>query len=205
MTDQPVSIWMTIGEIAERDGISKQAVSRQVAKMIEEHDIPVQRDARGRVARVALAHWERHRQLFVNPAKRPVPAEPAASAEVGEARDEKSFNEARRRNEWLKLDSGMIDRAERLGRLIPVERYTAALETCGREIKLIIERLQNRADDLALAVGKEGVHGLRVALRNVAFDLCNEIADRLAAISAEAPKFDPAIHHDDGPKSGPDA
>ena len=48
-------------------------------------------------------------------------------------------------------------------------------------------RLPNQADDLSLAAAKEGIHGLRSALRKVAFDINSAIADKMAEIGASAP------------------
>ncbi len=54
-------VMLSPGEIATREGVSKQAISKTVKRLIEEHhDLPVERDARGRIVRVSLAHLERH-------------------------------------------------------------------------------------------------------------------------------------------------
>ena len=67
------------------------------------------------------------------------------------------------------------------------------LENSGREIQSTVARLPNSADDLALAVSKEGAHGLRVALREKAFELNTKIAELLANLAVQAREHDPAI------------
>ena len=45
-------------------------------------------------------------------------------------------------------------------------------------INLAVDRLPNAADDLAAAVAREGSHGLRVALKDLAVKLRGELANR---------------------------
>jgi phage terminase Nu1 subunit (DNA packaging protein) len=197
MADEAPKVMWSIGQIAERDGISKQAVSKIVMKLVAQHGMPVERDGRGRVAKVALAHWDRHRGQFTNPAKKPAREEvqdaPDSAAAARDRLSKDSFDEARRQGEWLKVDAARIERQERLGRLVRADRLAAALEIAGREIQSVISRLPNRADDMATAVTKEGVHGLRVYLRELAFEIGTEIAKKLEAASASAPKQDEVI------------
>jgi hypothetical protein len=63
----------------------------------------------------------------------------------------------------------------------------------GGEVQAIIKRLPNKADALALAVSKEGVHGVRSLLRQIAFEMSNEIADKLEQIAQTSPESDPLI------------
>jgi phage terminase Nu1 subunit (DNA packaging protein) len=184
------AVMVTIKELAELAGVSKQAVSRKVQQLVAEHGVPVEHDTRGRVARVSLAHWQRYHQDYGNPAKqRPRAAEPFSSREWLSD----SFDEARRRNEWLKHDTAMIEMQEKAGQLVRLDKLTEALGVVGREIKAIIYRLPNRADDLAISVGREGTSGLRTALRSVAFDMSTLIADQLASIAEAAPESDRQI------------
>lgn len=188
----PRVMW-TIGQIAERDGISKQAVSKVVKALVEGHDVPVERDSRGRLARISLAHYEHHRSQFANPAKVAAPR-PAAPEEPTPRSD--SFEEARRQGEWLKIERERIRHQEELKQLVRADRLGEALDICGREIQAVVARLPNKADDVAVAVSKEGVHGVRILLRDIAFELNSAIADLLEGIAAKAPKTDPVIGED---------
>ncbi|MBY2911368.1 hypothetical protein [Rhizobium leguminosarum] len=193
MTD----VMWSIAQIAERDGVSKAAVSKAAKKLIEDKpDTPVDRDSQGRIMRLSLAHYDHHRQRHVNPAK--AKAEIRAPDQTGDAGAPKedpssSFDEARRQTEWLKLGRERIRHQEELGQLLRSDKIDQALRTAGLEIQAVIKRLSNRADDLALAVSKEGVHGARVLLRTIAFEMGNEIADRLEAVSKTAPRMDDLI------------
>lgn len=198
VTDEKLVMW-SIAQIAERDGVSKAAVSKAVKKLTDDRtDTPVQRDGQGRVMLVSLAHYDEYRQRFVNPAKATAPIRSISSMSGGASTDPSdSFDEARRQNEWLKLGRERIKHQEDLKQLIRKDKQEEANRHIAREIQQIVKRLQNHADQLALAVSKEGVHGARVLLRTIAFELGNAIADRLVDVSSEAPENDPVIEDED--------
>lgn len=183
------TLMATPAEVASRDGVTKQAVTKIVRRLVDEHDLPVDRDRRGRVVRFSLAHYDHYRGEFassekVAAARREKPAAPTENSST-------SRDEALRQEAWLKVGREKIRRQEEIGQLIRADRTREALTICGREIQASIARLQNKADDMALAVSKEGAHGLRVLLRQISFDINTEIADRLAAI------VETAADHDD--------
>ncbi len=199
MTDDYLVMW-SIGQIAERDGVSKAAVSKAAKKLLEErNDTPVERGSQGQVMKISVAHYDEYRQRFVNPAKATAPIRSLSNAGgTGiPINASESFDEARRQAEWLKVGRERIRHQEELGQLVRKDILEAAVKSIGLEIQRLIGRLQNSADDVALAVSREGVHGARTALRKVAFDLGNQIADKLASIADAAPAQDDTIEVDE--------
>lgn len=198
-------LMLTISEIAQRHKVSKQAVSKAVRKLVEAGGVPVERDGQGRIVRVSLAHYEHARERFLDPSRTRAETDGPAVAPVvqalpggqgpGDGRDPRSdsFEEAKRLNEWLKYERESIRHKAEAGALVRADKLTEAVTLAGREIQAVVARLQNRADDLALAVSREGAHGLRVKLRQVAFDLSTEIAEKLAAIADAAPTADDLV------------
>ncbi len=191
------TVMMTLSEIAERDGISRQAISKTVRELVDKHDkIPVERDGRGRIARVSVGHIDHYRDKFQNPAKvlasRPSPSEdkPKRDGAPPIEQEGDSFEEARRLNEWLRYSRLKLQHDEACGRLISADTVAAALDSLGREAQAIIARLPNHADDLSGPFAKEGVHGLRTALREVAHQINLSIAKRFEEIAASAPERD---------------
>ena len=183
------TVMVAPGEVASRDGVTKQAVTKLVRRFVEEHDLPVERDGRGRIVRFSLAHYDHFRGEFASSEK--VAAARKERAPAPPANSSTSRDEALRQEAWLKVTREKLRRQEEIGQLIRADRTREALIVCGREIQSSIARLQNRADDMALAVSREGAHGLRVLLRQIAFELNSEIADRLGKI------VDDAAEHDD--------
>lgn len=195
MNDPSLIMWSAV-EIANRDGVSKQAVSKQIKALIDaKPETPVEVDGRGRVMKVSVAHYDEFRQRFVNPLKASAPLRSidgeAPQTPMAPAGD--SLEEARRQSEWLKVGREKIRHQEELGQLVRKDMIAEAVRVSGTEIKTVMGRLQNRADDIALAVSREGVHGVRVLLRKIAFDLGNEVADKLGAIAEVAPATDALI------------
>lgn len=194
MMDGGLIMW-SIGQIAARDKVSKPAISKQIKKLIEaKAGTPIEFDGQGRVLKVSLAHYDEYRQRYVNPAKATAPIRAIDDAPSDPPVNKAdSFEEAKRQSEWLKLGRERIRHQEQLGQLVRSDRLGEAVRTVGGEIKTVVARLQNRADDIALAVSKEGVHGARVLLRKIAFELGNEIADKVLEIAAVAPVTDDLI------------
>ena len=186
MHDSAHVMW-SIGEIAKRDGISKQAVAKKVAKLIEQHDLPVRRDGRGRVALVSVAHFDHHLGLFANSAKTPVRPDGKPTL------DNESRDEALRQSAWLDLDRARLKHLKEAGELLRADRQRDAMMVAGRTIQSEVNRLSNRADDLATAVAKSGSHGARLLLRQISVEINTKIADALTHIAAEAPALDPPI------------
>lgn len=191
----------SLGQIAERDGVSKPAISKQIKKLIEaKPETPSELDGLGRVLKISLAHYDEYRQRFVNPAKAtaPIRSIDTASPSAPAIPPGDTFDEARRQSEWLKVGRERIRHQEEIGQLVRKDRLSDAVKVAGTEIKTVVNRLQNKADDLALAVSREGVHGVRVLLRKIAFDLGNEIADKLGVIAEAAPEMDSLIEDIEG-------
>lgn len=180
-------VMWSAADIAARDGVTKQAVSKTIqAVLAVMKDVPVDRDGRGRVLRISLAHYDHHRERFMNPAK-------MGATAVEKTFQGDSFEEAKRQAEWMRVSRDKIRLDEEASNLVRADKVNEAVRSIEHEIALIVHRLPNHADDLAAIVSKEGVHGVRVALRTIAFDLSNEIGDRLDAMAAEAPEHDPLI------------
>lgn len=195
-------VMWSVAQIAARDGVSKPAVSKTVKKLTEARpETPIERGAQGQVLRVSLAHYDEYRQRHVNPAKATAPLrspdgsnEPRGSGDAGRLpRDEESFDEARRQAEWLKVGREKIRHQEDASQLIRKDKQEQAAAAIGGQIQAIVRRLPNKADEVALAVSKEGVHGARVLLRQIAFEIGNQIADKIEEIAEAAPEFDPLI------------
>lgn len=195
-------VMASIAQIAARDGVSKPAVSKTVKRLLEERkETPVERGSQGQVLGISLAHYDHYRQRHVNPAKATAPIRSVDGRSAGDAppqlRSEDSFEEARRQSEWLKVGREKIRHQEECGELLRKDRTSEAVAMAGAELQAVIKRLPNRADEIALAVSKEGVHGVRVLLRQVAFEIGNEMADKLVKIAEAATETDPLIEDED--------
>lgn len=169
----------TISQVAERDGVSRQAVSKSVRRLAEENGLAVDRDGQGRITALNIADYDALRGRFADPSKAQAPA-PAR----GEGEDGESYNEALRRKTWYEAERRRIDLDTLKGELIEVRKITEALSIAAEEIVRLVDRLPNLADDLAAAVAREGSHGGRVVLRQHAARLRAEISASLQVLAA---------------------
>jgi predicted transcriptional regulator len=173
----PLALLMTVSEIAERDGVSKQAVSKRVKGFIEQHGLAVELDGQGRVARVNVAQYDHLRDRHGDPSKdqRPDQAPPAPAADsYEEALRLKTHYEAVRRG--LELD-------EHIGKLVRVDELVKAADEIGAKVAQVIGSLDDEAEKFAVALDRDGVHGLRVLLKQTKFRLLTETADALSALA----------------------
>lgn len=179
----PRAVMWSIKQIAERDGVSRPAISQAVSRLVKQHGLTVERDGQGRVSAVNVAEFDHLRGQYRDPTKdqRPEPPAPAAGP------SSESFDEASRQKEWLAVERAKITLAETKGELISAAGVANALVNAGADIARILDRLVNATDDLANAVAREGVHGLRVALKKQAGRMRTEIADALAKVATDAP------------------
>lgn len=191
-------VMLSLGAIAERDGISKQAVSKAVNALVDKHGLPVQRDNRGRISGVSVAHYDHYRGHFGNGAMSQAPrVEPTDEGGGGGGANSRggpnSRDEALRQQAWIDLHRKKIAQAEEDGKLVRADILATALTVAGKTIQGEVNRLANRADDLALAVSKEGTSGARMVLRKIAAELNERIANALSQVAEQAPENDETV------------
>ncbi|UNJ22041.1 terminase small subunit [Microcystis phage vB_MweS-yong2] len=199
MTDVDASVYMTAAQIAERDGVSRQAVSKHVARLVERHALDVKRDGSGRVMAINVAHYDRLLNRFGDSAqrRRPPPAATPTTADAEPAprplRDEGAGTLDQARIKKLAYDTELQRLAldEMRGRLVRHDLLVEALQRLGEEIARAVD-LTQFCDDFAAAFARNGAHGLRVELKRRTVTIRTALADQCAALALAAPTSDPA-------------
>lgn len=109
-------------------------------------------------------------------------AQNRASASVQDAvRD--TLDEAKKRQAWLTLERTSLELAAQKKMLVRIEQLEQALDTVGGELAAMLDRLPNRADDLAAAHSQDGMQGLRIGLKKLGIQLRAQAAEILSRIS----------------------
>lgn len=180
----PAVMWSPL-QVAERDGVSKQAVARKARQLAERHGLTVERDTVGRIKKFNVVQYDQLRGKLDDPAHRQAGKAKPAPASAVPAAD--SYDEARRQNAWLDAERSRLALDEARGRLVPVDGVRDAISAAGDAIAAVIDRLPNAADDLAAIVGRDGAHGARVELTKEAARLRTEIAAALRNALGGAP------------------
>lgn len=171
-------------DMAAELGVSPQAVSKKLKKILVENDVPVERDSRGRIVSFSKADYLLYLETFANPQQTPK-QKPSDLAPLTNSRDE-----ALRQTAWIDLRKKDLQLQLERGALVRADVVTEAMEKIGRKVQSIINRLPNKADDLALVVTQSGVSGLRNQLKEISFLLCDEVAAELSQMEIEAPEED---------------
>ncbi|MEW6257413.1 MAG: hypothetical protein AB1592_15775 [Pseudomonadota bacterium] len=184
----PRLLMWTVTQIAERDGVSKQAISKRVREMAESQSLTVERNGQGHITAVNVAEYDHLRGRYADPSKAQAPSRPTPP--TGPVNQNDSYDEALRQKTWHEAERRRLELAELKGELVRKDMVDAALSQVGERIVQVIDRLPRIADDIAAAVAKDGTHGARVILKAQASRLRDEIAKELATLAADAPEQD---------------
>lgn len=177
----PRAVMLSVAAIATRDGVSKAAISRKVKQLVNKHGLVVERDGQGRVSAVNVAQYDELRGRYGDPSKSQVPTAPTAQAKPSE-----TYDEALRQRTWIEAERSRIRLAQEKGELVEAAALATALGECGGAISRVVDRMLGRCDDLAAAVAKDGVHGLRVLMKKMIFEQKSEIANVLESVAVKS-------------------
>lgn len=194
MTAVAREVMLPLKDIAARDKVSRQAISKQVARLVEHHGLEVARDGRGRVCAVNIVHFDDLRSRFGDSSKvshsGPPDRDPPADPGPGRGEDA-TLDGARRIKLVHETELLRLRLAEDSGQLIRMDVMSEALTRLAEEIGRVVDLLQH-ADTIAAAAGR-GLPELRLTLKRLNIETRTKIADRCAAIAAAAPQKDDAL------------
>lgn len=194
MTAVASDLWLSLKAIADRDQVSRQAISKQVARLVEHHGLEVSRDGRGRVCAVNIVHFDDLRRRYGDASKvtrggatdRPPASEPGR-----EPGSDATLDGARRIKLVHETELMRLRLAEERGQLVRMDLMTDALTRLAEEIGRTVDLLQH-TDTIAAAAGR-GLHELRITLKRLTTQTRTAIADQCASVATVAPQKDDAL------------
>lgn len=206
--DNGEGLWLSISDLARLRGITKGPLSRRVKRLEEGGFIATKTGERGAklinvaefdraaertIDAVRAQNGRRARKRLVLVVDDAADADKTHAPSVGDDGDD-DFSPVLAKEQARKVayqaDLAKLQRDEKLGKLLPIEKIADAAASCADALNRVIDQLPARADEIASAVAKEGEAGARAFLRSVARDMRERMADemqRLAAMSGEAP------------------
>lgn len=193
MTGVASEVMWAVTRIAERDGVTRQAISKQVARMVEHHKLDVSRDSRGRVSAVNIVHFDDLRRRFGDSGKTraPEPERPAAPPEPEQpAGSDATLDGARRIKLVHETELLRLRLAEDAGDLLRKDMIEAGLDRLAEEIGRIVD-LPQHADVIAAAAVK-GLRELRIVLKRLTDEMRSAISNHAAEVAEAAPQRDEA-------------
>ena len=193
----PHEAMLTVSEIAERDGISRQAVSKRVKDLVAKHGLTTRRAPNGSVLAVNVVQYDLLRERFGDQSQVRVRKDPAPIPSAPPVVDSKSYDEATRRRAWLEMEKRRLEVAELRGKLIRADKYAEAVGRCGAELVSVIELLPQKADALSVELKCDDVHQVRLALKRLAYEMRADLAKKFEALAEAAPELDEPIDFDE--------
>lgn len=176
---------LTIGAIAARDQITRQAVAKMVKALVERHNLPVEYDRRGRVSGVDVATYDRLRGQHGQSSQVRHPSPSLASTETNDA----TIDGARRLKTIEETRLLRMKVAAEAGNTIRRDRHEEAMARLGEEIARCVD-LMPFIDRLAAAHSQRDMHSLRVEAKKVTTEIRARISDACAGAAMAAPERD---------------
>lgn len=199
--DAPPEVMWSVSRVADRDGISKQAVSKRVRDLAERHALQVERNGMGAITALNVVQYDLLRSRYGDPSKAQAPPRPEEGEEGDEpapartpaAPSRNSYEEATRQKAWFDVEKRRLEAAELRGLLIRRDLYEAAVGTCSDEMVRVIDLLPQEADALAVELGLDDVHLVRIALKGLARRLRVKLSKAFETLQAGAPALDEPV------------
>lgn len=196
MTAVASEVMWSVSRIAERDKVTRQAISKQVARLIQHHSLDVARDGRGRVSAVNIVNFDDLRRRFGDSGKAHEPQPRAPAAKTDPTTDE-TLDGARRLKLVYETESIRLRLAEESGQLVRMDVMTDALTRLGEEMARVVD-LPQHADAIAAAAGRS-LHELRIVLKRLTTEMRTALADHCARVALAAPPKDEALQPEGQP------
>lgn len=176
---------LTIGAIAERDQITRQAVAKMVKTLVERHNLPVEHDRRGRVSGVDIATYDRLRGQHGQSSQVRHTSPPTVSTET----DDATVDGARRLKTIEETRLLRMKVAAEAGNTIRRDKHEEAMARLGEEIARCVDLIPF-IDRLAAAHSQGDMHGLRIEAKKVTTEIRARISDACAGAALAAPERD---------------
>ena len=181
---RPAGLMLSVSEIAQQKGVSKQAVSKRVARLEASGAIKTRRGPRGK-ALINIAEYDRaigetgdlaHAQA---PDDAPLFAAADSVSETASA----TYSREQAREKSYKAELARLDLDERLGKLVAVNDVAAAGSKIADALVRAIDQLPTRAGELLAASERGGVEGIRAVLRTMGRELRDRASSELVALA----------------------
>ncbi|SHE67545.1 MarR family protein [Kaistia soli DSM 19436] len=197
--DDASGLHVSVSELARMKGLSKQAISKRLGRLVE--DGLIRTHVRGREKVVSLAEWDTVTRDVTDPAKvagartrsgRNLSAEPIADGATSpeDAARSPSYNRELTRKAGYDADLKEIELRKQRGELRTVQDIQAAATKVGETLVRLIEQLPTHADDIATAHGRGGASAVRDLLKAKARGMREAVVQALEALAAGAEESD---------------
>lgn len=187
------ALLVSVSEAARMKGVTKQTISEKLARLVDAELIAVAK--RGREKVFSLAAYDAAVNEVTDPARviaqqtaktvRTDDDEDFTAAPKASARPS-AYNDALTRKAQLDADARQIDIDRQMGRLLPVDEVTIAMERCAEAVTRDLDQMVSFADDFAAAMTRGGVSALREEIRKKVRGLRATLAQSMTLLGGES-------------------
>jgi biotin operon repressor len=173
--------WLSMTDLAKARGVSKPAISQNLRDWRSRGiEVSTRKDGRQLLINVAeydAARGEVGNQSYTQEAERDEPQSKVSTDPV--------FAREQAREKGYSADLKKLSLAKELRSTVAIDRAEDELAKVAEPIIKAIDRLPTMADEVAAAISRDGVQGVRNELKIVAAELRNLIADGLTKLVAD--------------------
>jgi hypothetical protein len=186
-------VWLSITELAKREGVGKSTISERVAKLAAE-DLELTKPGRGKQKLVNLARFLAAVGKAGDVAKELAAADRgAAEPNDDDAAATPAYRDAQTRDRLLaselkrlQIQREQLELAERLKQVVSVADLAQTMQEAGEMMVRAVDRVPGMyGDDIAAAVGREGNVGARGRLKLAMRELRQTISDALSKAASQ--------------------
>ena len=183
-TSGPEGLWLSISDLAAEKGLGKAAVSERVSRL-EAQGLLRTRAGKGRVKLVNVAAYEDAVGQTNDLARQQGHATRRSGGPLTSASSDPVYTAEQARRMAYQADREKIALGRDLDLLVPVDQLASDATRIFSAMILRLDRLEGRAEALALAVGQGGTAGARSFLKVLKVEIRNQIADGLQDLVTE--------------------
>jgi biotin operon repressor len=182
--DLDAGLWLSISDIAEQKGKSRQAIHKRVTQLEAEGKVETRPGANG-TKLVNLAQYDRA-VGETGDAFKEAAAETRAENDGSSEPSSPVLRDHQSRNAQYSADLKYLELEERLGRLVPIEEAKEGGIKIGEAVVKILGRLPTFAEQITAAAVRDGVAASRALLKDIERDMRTAIAAELSRIAGAA-------------------
>ncbi|WP_338821597.1 hypothetical protein [Bradyrhizobium septentrionale] len=159
-------LWLSVSEIAERKGVSKQAVSARIAPLIADGRLTV-RPGKGNAKLINLAQYDLAIGQVGNAAREAGAATARAATLPARGQSSARFRDEQTREKAYAADLKFIELERARGNLISLHDIDEVIEETARRLVEVFDGLIGHAENLTAIGIRDGQRGMHLELKRI--------------------------------------
>ncbi|MGY4472844.1 hypothetical protein [Bradyrhizobium sp. USDA 3364] len=190
-------LWLSVSEIAERKGVSKQAISARIAPLVADGRLAV-KPGKGNAKLINLAQYDLAIGQVGNAAREAGAATARATTSPARGQAGARFRDEQTREKAYAADLKFIELERARGNLISLHDIDEVIGETATRLVEVFDGLIGQSESLTAIGNREGQRGMLQELKRIVRGqreaVVQAIKDMAAAAKVRAKNQDPACH-----------